>query len=226
MAHQPDATAIGAALRAACALGNVGRPGAGGGGAASELGARESLVELLCVVPEALRSCDAEGNSPLHLAAQRGLTEVSRLLVAAGAVVNMTNGQGQTPATLAASFGHAELASTLAAAAVGTGHTGGSSAYMTGGGQTTGLSSSLPAPLAPLPPETHTALKPKAQLPPVLPPLPLGLTSADGSQNALPGSPSLAPIGGGFGTSLATPAALAPLGTTPIGRTLPPIAGR
>lgn len=54
---------------------------------------------------------------------QRGLTEASRILIAAGAAVSLMNQLEQTPAALAKQNGHSQLAAMLSAAS-GTGHTG------------------------------------------------------------------------------------------------------
>eukprot|EP00966_Prymnesium_polylepis_P138044 3189499-Prymnesium_polylepis.1 len=153
-------------------------------------------------MPEALSGRDEDGNSPLHLTSQRGLDSATRMLLAAGAVVNLENARGQTPAALAEAFGHAELAATLAAAAVGTGHTGGASAESAAGGgsSATGLSSSAaPPPSANGLVEPPCALKPKA-LPPLGPPGSPGVSAGFG-----------APLGPALGAVLGPPGGLAPL---------------
>lgn len=56
---------------------------------------------------------DEEGNTPLHIAALFGQTEIMELLIQKGADVNAGNNDGATPLHAAALFGQAEAAETL-----------------------------------------------------------------------------------------------------------------
>lgn len=53
-----------------------------------------------------LDACDAEGRTPLALAASRGDVDSARALIAAGADVAITDAEGRTPLYLAAEAGH------------------------------------------------------------------------------------------------------------------------
>ncbi|GMB07454.1 ankyrin repeat domain-containing protein [Thermolongibacillus altinsuensis] len=52
---------------------------------------------------------DAQGNTPLHYASEKGLRELVRLLVENGADVNATNKEGDTPLIVAAQSGQVEI---------------------------------------------------------------------------------------------------------------------
>jgi uncharacterized protein len=61
------------------------------------------LVAALDATPDAVRSADADGNTPLHLAALDGWAEGIEALLARGADANAVNRGGQTPLHLALS---------------------------------------------------------------------------------------------------------------------------
>lgn len=74
------------------------------------------LLRVLLEKGADANALDYMDNTPLHLAAQRGMAEAVDLLLAHGAVVNSINVVGATPVLLAASNGHTPIAETLAQA--------------------------------------------------------------------------------------------------------------
>ncbi|MEG4495174.1 ankyrin repeat domain-containing protein [Microcoleus sp. D3_18_C4] len=56
---------------------------------------------------------DKSGNTPLHLAVDRGSQDIAELLIANGARVNVRNENGQTPLYRAIAIGHNEIAALL-----------------------------------------------------------------------------------------------------------------
>ncbi|MEG4068866.1 ankyrin repeat domain-containing protein [Microcoleus sp. Pol11C2] len=56
---------------------------------------------------------DKSGNTPLHLAVERGSQDIAELLIANGARVNVRNENGQTPLYRAIAIGHNEIAALL-----------------------------------------------------------------------------------------------------------------
>ncbi|MEG5045844.1 ankyrin repeat domain-containing protein [Microcoleus sp. B4-C1] len=56
---------------------------------------------------------DKSGNTPLHLAVDRGSQDIAELLIANGAGVNVRNENGQTPLYRAIAIGHNEIAALL-----------------------------------------------------------------------------------------------------------------
>ncbi|MEG4215943.1 ankyrin repeat domain-containing protein [Microcoleus sp. Pol14C6] len=56
---------------------------------------------------------DKFGNTPLHLAVDRGSQDIAELLIANGARVNVRNAKGQTPLYRAIAIGHNEIAALL-----------------------------------------------------------------------------------------------------------------
>jgi ankyrin repeat protein len=66
--------------------------------------------------PVQLKSCDVDGDTPLHVLAWRSDTEGALMLIAAGADVNAVGDMGTTPLHVAISQGNRKLARALIAA--------------------------------------------------------------------------------------------------------------
>ena len=60
-----------------------------------------------------INAIDESGNTPLHLAVDRGSQDIAELLIANGASVNARNEKGQTPLYRAIAIGHNEIAALL-----------------------------------------------------------------------------------------------------------------
>ena len=60
-----------------------------------------------------INAMDQSGNTPLHLAVDRGSQDIAELLIANGARVNVRNANGQTPLYRAIAIGHNEIAALL-----------------------------------------------------------------------------------------------------------------
>ncbi|AFZ07220.1 serine/threonine protein kinase [Oscillatoria nigro-viridis PCC 7112] len=60
-----------------------------------------------------INAMDKSGNTPLHLAVDRGSQDIAELLIANGASVNARNEKGQTPLYRAIAIGHNEIAALL-----------------------------------------------------------------------------------------------------------------
>ncbi|MEP6490182.1 ankyrin repeat domain-containing protein [Microcoleus vaginatus GB2-A3] len=60
-----------------------------------------------------INAMDQSGNTPLHLAVDRGSQDIAELLIANGARVNVRNENGQTPLYRAIAIGHNEIAALL-----------------------------------------------------------------------------------------------------------------
>jgi len=60
-----------------------------------------------------INAIDQSGNTPLHLAVDRGSQDIAELLIANGARVNARNANGQTPLYRAIAIGHNEIAALL-----------------------------------------------------------------------------------------------------------------
>jgi len=60
-----------------------------------------------------INAMDEYGNTPLHLAVDRGSQDIAELLIANGARVNVRNANGQTPLYQAIAIGHNEMAALL-----------------------------------------------------------------------------------------------------------------
>ncbi|MEG4517237.1 MULTISPECIES: ankyrin repeat domain-containing protein [unclassified Microcoleus] len=60
-----------------------------------------------------INAIDQSGNTPLHLAVDRGSQDIAELLIANGARVNVRNENGQTPLYRAIAIGHNEIAALL-----------------------------------------------------------------------------------------------------------------
>ena len=95
-------------MRAACALRGADGPASGTGS-----GVRERIVKLLLDSGLSTDAADAQGNTPLHLAASRGLSTVCELLLNAGANASACNGRAETPSDLAQAAAHEQLAARL-----------------------------------------------------------------------------------------------------------------
>lgn len=67
------------------------------------------IRRLLEVDPDLVGTCDAKGNTPLHVAASLKETEIIGLLIGRGAEVNTGNRRGATPLHRAASAGNADV---------------------------------------------------------------------------------------------------------------------
>ena len=100
----------GDALLAACALRGRGDAPASGEGS----GLRERLVACLLEAGAPPDVTNDAGNTPLHLAASRGLSTVAALLLGAGAPASRANLDEQRPADSARVAGHEEMAAMLA----------------------------------------------------------------------------------------------------------------
>lgn len=99
----------GAAVRLACELRGADAPSSGEGS-----GKRERIVRLLAETGVPLSEPDAaSGNTALHLAASRGLTNTTSVLLGAGADAAVRNGRGESAADLASAAAHEALAETL-----------------------------------------------------------------------------------------------------------------
>ena len=75
----------------------------------------KAIVELLLDHKANLQAMDANGYSPLHLAAQKGFKTVVELLIAHGAEVNAKTRSGSTPLHEAAANGYKSVAELLLA---------------------------------------------------------------------------------------------------------------
>ncbi|MEG4228888.1 ankyrin repeat domain-containing protein [Microcoleus sp. N9_B2] len=60
-----------------------------------------------------INAIDQSGDTPLHLAVDRGSQDIAELLIANGARVNVRNAKGQTPLYRAIAIGHNEIAALL-----------------------------------------------------------------------------------------------------------------
>lgn len=60
-----------------------------------------------------INDTDKDGNSPLHLAAQNGHSDVIKYLLKCGAAVDDKNAKGLTPVDCAASSGHTDAVKAL-----------------------------------------------------------------------------------------------------------------
>ena len=106
-------SSAGAAVRLACELRGVDAPTSGEGS-----GKRERIVRLLALSGVPLSEPHpTSGDTALHLAASRGLSNVAGVLLAAGADARARNGRGETPADVALAAAHTALAMTLREAA-------------------------------------------------------------------------------------------------------------
>ena len=106
-------SSAGAAVRLACELRGVDAPASGEGS-----GKRERIVRLLTLSGIPLSEPHpTSGDTALHLAACRGLSNVAGVLLAAGADARARNGRGETPADVALAAAHMALAMMLQEAA-------------------------------------------------------------------------------------------------------------
>ena len=71
-------------------------------------GDREALVTLLLDAGATIESRDAQGRTPLSVAAQSGSSTIVRMLLLAGADANARSNSGTTPLMLAANSGSVE----------------------------------------------------------------------------------------------------------------------
>lgn len=71
-------------------------------------------IEKLLDSPEAVNSVDsANGNRPIHIAAQNGHFEIVQMLIAKGAELNVQNAKGNTPIHMAVGYDYYETAMLL-----------------------------------------------------------------------------------------------------------------
>ena len=114
------ASSAGAALLYACELRGADGPASGEGS-----NPRERIVAFLIEAGapmDATSAAKGDGNTPLHVAAARGLSTVADLLLAAaspagGALSDSKNAAGETPADCANAAGHTALAEKLSSSA-------------------------------------------------------------------------------------------------------------
>jgi ankyrin repeat protein len=76
-------------------------------------GQLKKLEVLLKRHPELVSSKDFDGNTPLHLAASNGHTDVAQLLFTNGAEINAQDNIGMTPLDMAAFAGHNDMVELL-----------------------------------------------------------------------------------------------------------------
>ncbi|MEG4035399.1 ankyrin repeat domain-containing protein [Microcoleus sp. S36b_A4] len=69
--------------------------------------------EVAALLMRDINAIDQSGNTPLHLAVDRGSQDIAELLIANGARVNVRNANGQTPLYRAIAIGHNEIAALL-----------------------------------------------------------------------------------------------------------------
>ncbi|MEG4273974.1 MULTISPECIES: ankyrin repeat domain-containing protein [unclassified Microcoleus] len=69
--------------------------------------------EVAALLMQDINAKDESGNTPLHLAVDRGSQDIAELLIANGARVNVRNENGQTPLYRAIAIGHNEIAALL-----------------------------------------------------------------------------------------------------------------
>ena len=74
---------------------------------------KQKVEHLLSLFPEQVHSTNTENNQPLHLAIWFGNTDVTRLLIAAGADVNFLGNLKRTPVHFAAERGHPDIIKVL-----------------------------------------------------------------------------------------------------------------
>jgi len=81
--------------------------------ATKDAGQREMLVRMLCRAGAPTNESDAEGNSPLHVAARSGWDAVVDLFLCHGANPTQLNTAGESASDVAMSFGHIDLCEKL-----------------------------------------------------------------------------------------------------------------
>ena len=82
---------------------------------AAREGNTDKVKSLLAANPELVNATDPGGITPIHYAALRGHTEIVKILIKAGAQVDIPEQRGLTPIIGAIYFGHKEIAELLIA---------------------------------------------------------------------------------------------------------------
>ncbi len=73
----------------------------------------QQKIEALLKLKNSLNDKDDDNNTPLHIAAQNGKTNIVQYLIDQGAIINQQNNQAKTPAQLAEDNGHNETAEAI-----------------------------------------------------------------------------------------------------------------
>jgi ankyrin repeat protein len=76
------------------------------------------MVKLLISFGEDITQPIPEGTTLLHLAAEKGHTDVVELLIEKGAVLSAHNAQGESPLDVAIRYGHKKVANILTETAI------------------------------------------------------------------------------------------------------------